>query len=50
MCGGPDNIEHFYMLPSRWIVLLQYDIIGDKIRANFQNACCTPIEFFVEKI
>ena len=31
------------------MVLLQYDIIGDKIHANFQNACCTPIEFFVEE-
>ena len=29
--------------------LIEYDIIGDKIRANFQNACCTPIEFFVEE-
>ena len=37
------------MLPSRWTDLLEYDIIGDKIRANFQNACCTPIEFFVEE-
>ena len=36
------------MLPSRWMDLLQYDIIGDKIRVNFQNACCTPIEDFVE--
>ena len=29
--------------------ILEYDIIGDKIRANFQNACFTPIEFFVEE-
>ena len=29
--------------------LLEYDIIGDKIRANFHNACCTTIEFFVEE-
>ena len=49
MCGGSDYIEHCYMLPSRWMDLLQYDIIGDKICANFQNACCTPIEFFVEE-
>ena len=28
---------------------LEYDKVGDKIRANFQNACCTPIEFFVEE-
>ena len=46
ICGGPDNIEHCYMLPSRWKDILEYDKIGDKIRANFQNACCTPIEFF----
>ena len=49
MCGGPNNIEHCYMLPSRWKDLLEYDKIGDKIRANFQNACCTPREFFVEE-
>ena len=29
--------------------LLEYDIIGDAISENFQNACCTPIEFFVEE-
>ena len=45
-CSGSDYIEHCYMLPSRWIDLLEYDIIGDKFCANFQNACCTPIEFF----
>ena len=49
MCGGSDNIEHCYMLPSIWMDRLEYDIIGDKIRENFQNACCTPIEFFVEE-
>ena len=49
MCDGSDYIEHCYMLPSRWKDLLEYDIIGDKICANFQNACCTPIEFFVEE-
>ena len=49
MCGGSDYIEHCYMLPSIWKNLLEYDIIGDKILANFQNACCTPIEFFVEE-
>ena len=49
MCGGPNNIEHCYMLPSRWKDLLEYDKIGDKIRANVQNACCTLIEFFVEE-
>ena len=49
-CGGSDYIEHCYMLPSRWIDILEYDIIGDKICANFQNACCTPIEFLLKKI
>ena len=47
--GGSDYIEHCYMLPSRWMDLLQYGIIGDKICANFQNACCTPIYFFVKE-
>ena len=37
------------MLPSIWKDLIEYDKIGDKICANFQNACCTPIEFFVEE-
>ena len=49
MCGVSDNIEHCYMLPSIWKDLLEYEKIGDKICANFQNACCTPIEFFVEE-
>ena len=48
-CDGSDNIEHCYMLSSRWMSLLEYDIIGDAICENFQNACCTPIEFFVEE-
>ena len=48
-CGGRNNIEQLYMLPSRWIDLLEFEIIGDKIRAKFENACCTPIEFFVEE-
>ena len=38
-----------HMLPSRWKDLLEYDIIGENICANFQNACCTPIEIFVEE-
>ena len=48
-CDGSNNIEQCYMLPSRWISLLEYDIIGDAIRENLQNSCCTPIEFFVEE-
>ena len=49
MCGGSNNIEHCYVLPSIWMSLLEYDIIGDAIIEFFQNACCTPIEFFVEE-
>ena len=49
MCGGSDYIEHCYMLPSRWMDLLEYDIIGDAIREKVQNACCTPKDFFVEE-
>ena len=37
------------MLPSIWISLLEYDINRDAIREKIQNACCTPIEFFVEE-
>ena len=48
-CDGIGNIEHLYILPSRWISLLKYDIIGDAIHENFQNASCTPIKFFVEE-
>ena len=30
-CDGIDNIVHLYILPSRWLFLLKYDIIGDAI-------------------
>ena len=36
MCGSSNNIEHCYMLPSRWMSLLEYDIIGDAIREIFK--------------
>ena len=36
-------------MPSRWIFLLKYDIIGDAICEHFQNASCTPMQFFVEE-
>ena len=49
-CDGRNFIERCYMLPSRWISLLEYDIIGDAIHENFRNAGCTPIKFFVEEI
>ena len=48
-CDGIGNIEHLYIFTSRWISLLKYDIIGDAICENFQNASCTPIESFVEE-
>ena len=49
MCDGSDNIEHLYILPSRWLFLLQYEKIGDAISEIFQNASCTPIKCFVEE-
>ena len=36
-------------MTSKWIDLLKYEIIGDKIYENLQNAYCTPLEFFVEE-
>ena len=47
-CYGSDNIEQLFVLPSRWLFLLKYDKIGDAIHEIFQNASCTPIQFFVE--
>ena len=49
MCGGDDNIEYLYILPSQWIALLKYEYFSDAIYENFQNASCTPIKFFVEE-
>ena len=49
MCGGENNIEHLYILPSQWIALLKYEDFSDGIYDNFQNASCTPIKFFVEE-
>ena len=36
-------------MPSKWIYLLKFEKIGDKIHENLQNAYCTPLEFFVEE-
>ena len=47
-CDVSDNIEQLYILPSRWLFLLNFFKIGDAINENFQNASCTPIQFFVE--
>ena len=48
-CDGIGTFEHLYILPSRWISLLKYEIIGDTIQEKFQNAIGTPIKFFVEE-
>ena len=48
-CDGNDNIEQLYILPSRWLFLLKFDNFGDAIYENFQNASCTPMQFFVEE-
>ena len=31
------------------VILLKFDKIGDAIHENFQNASCTPTQFFVEE-
>ena len=33
-CGGDENYEHLYILPSKWIDLLKYESISDKIYEN----------------
>ena len=48
-CDGSNNIEQLYILPSRWLFLLKFDKIGDAIHELFQNASCTPMQFFVEE-
>ena len=37
-CGKIENFEHLYILPSKWIDLLKYESISDKIYENLQNA------------
>ena len=49
MCDDSDNIEHLYILPSRWLFLPQFETIGDVVYEIFQNAICAPITFFVDK-
>ena len=46
-CGN-EHYEHLYILPSRWLCLLQFETIGEEIYENLQNYYCTPLEFFVE--
>ena len=46
---GNDNIEHLYMLPSRWLYLLKFDNFGDAIHEKFQNSSYTPMQFSVEE-
>ena len=48
-CGN-EQYEHLYILPSIWLWLLQFETIDEEIYENLQNAYCTPLEFFVEKI
>ena len=48
-CGGNNNIEQLYILPSRWLFLLKFDNFGDAIHEYIQNASCTPMQFFVEE-
>ena len=43
-CGGIGNIEHLYLLPSRWLYLLKFENFGDAI-----DASCTLMQFFVEE-
>ena len=46
-CGN-EHYQHLYILHSRWLYLLQFEKIGEKIYENLQNSYCTPLEFFVE--
>ena len=50
MCGGDDNIEHLYILPSRWLYLLQFEDLSDEFYEKIQNASCTPIKFLLKNI
>ena len=36
-------------MPPRWLFLLKFDSFGDAIHEIFQNASCTPMQFFVEE-
>ena len=49
MCDGNNNIYHLYILPSRWLFLLQFKEFSDAIYEIFQNARCMPMKFFVEE-
>ena len=49
MCGGDDNIEHIYILPSIWLYSLQFEEFSDEKFENIQNANCTPIKVFFEE-
>ena len=44
---GHANYKHLYILPSRWLYLLQFEKIGEEIYENLQNAYCTPLEFLL---
>ena len=44
-CGN-EHYEYLYILPLRWLYLLQFERIGEEIYENLQNAYCTPLAFF----
>ena len=46
---GYEHYEHLYILPSRWLCLIQFETIGEEIYEKLQNTYCTPLEFFVGK-
>ena len=50
MCGGDDNIEHLYILPLRWLYILQFEDFSEEIYENFKNTSCTPIKILLRKI
>ena len=47
--SGNEHYEHLYILPSRWLCLLQFKTICEKIYEKLQNMYCTPLEFFGQK-
>ena len=36
MCDGNNNIGHLYILPSRWLYLLQFEEFSEEIYKNFK--------------
>ena len=46
---GYEHYEQLYILPSRWLSLLQFEKIGEEIYKILQDAYCTPLEFLLRK-